>query len=244
VQPWQKWTLVGLGVAGVGVLGWALLNEAQAATRSSACQRLGEFQYIEVASDGGSLDRELPLLVLLHGLGSRPQDMLAKLQAQPKPTRVVAIQGPLATANGRSWMLTTSKGNQDKFRAALADLGPKVGAWVEAFAACRPTSSVTVLGFSQGGHVALAAASRLVGVAGRVIATNSWMPADMFGPSIAPVTWLSGTKDTGVPHARSAETAGELVERGLPVTWIPISGAGHELTGTLLQRTREAAAAM
>lgn len=253
-----KWGLIGGGalLAGGALIGIASAAGGESGSGSGGsgdrCGELDGLQFVEVASDGGDLGRTLPLVVLLHGvnatsekiLGTATTGLLPAFKSSP-PVRVVAPRGPIVGTDGTSWLSVLSTGDQATFRSELAALAPKLGSWIEALAVCRPTSlledgakAITVMGFSQGAHVALAASTRLAGVAGRVVAVNGWAPADMFGDETAPITWISGEQDQTVPFKRSEGTAKELQARGLDLRWWPIKGVGHPFNGVLLDTVR------
>jgi phospholipase/carboxylesterase len=93
------------------------------------------------------------LLVLLHGRGADEHDLLPLAEALRLPDRVVALRGPVPWEGGRAWAERTAA---DDGGAGLDEAAAAVLDWLDREAvAGRGATRIRLLGFSQGGAVAL-----------------------------------------------------------------------------------------
>lgn len=177
------------------------------------------------------------LLVVLHGHGDDPQGALT-MAARIDPGRGFAWlvpTGPTSTSGGGPAWYPNAPGDEGPPLAeALAALDEVVER--NASGLGSDASSCVVVGFSQGGSVALAAACRRdppfrpVGVVG----VASWLPSsedvdwDLPGSAATSFLLAHGEHDLAVPieHARAAAKA--LVRAGAAVDCVTHAG-GHDL---------------
>lgn len=198
-----------------------------------------------IRSAGPSLPRARLAVVLAHGRGGSPEDMLA-LGAHLAIADVAFIA---PTAAGRSWWPRS-------FLAPLGDNAPWLDSALGAFGAAvdevaaggLPPERIVVAGFSQGACLALEHAARadrpylgVVGLSGGLIGTQ-----DAGGPSTddlyghAPKTFdyagdLAGTRvflgcherDPHIPLTRVRETERVFARLGAEVVAQVYPGQGH-----------------
>lgn len=165
---------------------------------------------------------ERPLLVLLHGYGADEHDLFALAQHLPSAYDVAAVRAPLTPpwpSPGYSWYPIEGLAGRDP--SAVTSAARSLREWVDAAAA---TTRVGLLGFSQGGAVALQALrlaperfAFAVNLSGYV--TPGPLPGDAaLAARRPPVFWGRGTHDDVIPEPLVAHT----------VEWLP---AHVELSG-------------
>jgi len=127
-----------------------------------------------------------PTVLALHGLGDTPASFAQVFDGMPGPARLRVLEGPFPWREGYSWL------SQDHRLAQAAD---RIAAGL--------SEAVAVVGFSQGGALALALAVRhpqrilaAVSIAGGL--PESMLP-DSPVPEAPPVTALHGGSDPQVP---------------------------------------------
>ncbi len=176
-----------------------------------------------------------PLIVLLHGRGDHAEAFLRLAwRLAPHlagPVRFIAAEAPrpFGLGRGRQWFdprdgspassLAARLGELDTFFAALTARYPE---------APRPL----VIGFSQGGMMALHLALERPDAIAAAVSLSGALAADVAAPprgtSRPPVLVASGAADDVVAPERSEAAAARLEEAGHPVTRLPFDG-GHRV---------------
>jgi phospholipase/carboxylesterase len=200
------------------------------------------------------------LMLLFHGVGSTAQDLvpLGRVLAAEFPAAFivsVAAPAPSQGGGGRQWfpVLDISEENRpDRVAAALPAFLASVAHRQEE--AGVGTDAVALIGFSQGGIMALESTRHQPAVAGRVVSI-----AGRFAtlPTAAnPGTTLHlfhGKLDPVIPYGFTVEAAKHLVALGADITADVVPFVGHQindeiatlmierLRGHLPRRTWEAA---
>lgn len=157
-----------------------------------------------------------PLLVLLHGYGSEEGDLMGLVPHLPDDFVFAAVRAPLTPpfpAPGWSWFPIEGVDGRDP--AATTAAAEALLAWLDALPSQHP--SVGLLGFSQGGVVALQAMrlqperfAFVVNLAG--YADPHPLPGDdVLAESKPPVFWGRGALDQVIPPERVEHT----------VQWLP-----------------------
>lgn len=200
--------------------------------------------YVETA--GAPLTRAKAAMILLHGRGATAEGMLelADVFAQPDMA-YLAPQAP-----GRTWyplsFLAPIEQNEPHLSRALAQVGALVGdLGLQGFA----PEKIVLLGFSQGGCLALEYAARNAQRYGAVIGLS----AGLIGPEGTPRTYggsLAGTRvvlgcsdiDAHIPVGRVRDSSrvlsalgGDVIERIYP-------GMGHTINDDEIAHVRAALA--
>ncbi len=201
------------------------------------------------------------LLVFLHGSGDSGAGVRAWVQAaRPGFAAACAAHGIRTAwpdAPARAYTLSGGARVPTWFdRQALHPQGPEdvpgvaeSRAQVEAIVAAHRAQvgaggngkgKVAVVGFSQGGCLALHCAAASPGV-DCVVCLSSFLPEDSSARKAAnasgrpPVFMGHGGRDTMVPSAWGEATCAALQSDGAQVTWKVYPDADHELTGEICQ---------
>ena len=163
-----------------------------------------------------------PLLVLLHGYGANEQDLFGLVPYLPDAFSCAAVRAPLNPpwpAPGYSWYPIDDLSSRDPENVTAA--ATRLIEWLDAAAGA---TEVGLLGFSQGGAVALQTlriAPERFGFAVNLsgYATPGALPGDtVLGERKPPVFWGRGARDEVIPEPLILHT----------VDWLP----GHsELSG-------------
>lgn len=150
-----------------------------------------------------------PLIVLLHGYGSHEGDLFSLSPALPLAPVVASLRAPLAESGGYAWWSLQGQAPGEPDASAVDDAAQAVLDWLDT----QDYTSVSTLGFSQGGAVALQllrlaprrfrAAVCLSGFIGSAEHDGDALLAEL----TPPVFWGRGTADRVIPAAAIARTA-------------------------------------
>ena len=168
-----------------------------------------------------------PLLLIMHGYGSHEGDLFSLAPHLPLEPVIAALRAPLPVGDGWAWFPIGDPGRPDD--AAVDAAVSAVLDWLDALP--QQPSSIGLLGFSQGGAMALqlmrAAPDRFsfaVNLSG-FIATGPGAGDAVLADGPLPVFWGRGTADGIIPASAVERTQ----------AWLP----GHS---TLTERIYEALA--
>ncbi len=179
------------------------------------------------------------LFVFLHGGGATPESMISvafKFQARfPSAALLVprgfdAVEGDLPGERGGS-MLAASEGDRlERIAAILPRLEDLVRR--EQTHCGVPVENTVLVGFSQGGTVALEAVKRLPGLASAVVAYSArFARLPLAGSSIsARIHLVHGEHDAIVSRVHSERAARVLTALHVPVTLDIVEDLGHALS--------------
>lgn len=157
-----------------------------------------------------------PLLVLLHGYGANEQDLFGLMPLLPPEFVMASVRAPLAPpfpTPGWSWFPIEGVHARDATTATAA--AESFLAWLDE--ATDASASVGLLGFSQGGAIALQALrlrperfAFVVNLAGFV--ADGELPTDALLAQLRPpVFWGRGARDEVIPTERVVHT----------IEWLP-----------------------
>ena len=192
------------------------------------------------------------LLLLFHGVGSSPEDLLPlgqALAARRPSAWVVNLRAPERSGFGSGWQWFSVQGVTEANRPArVAAAMPAFLAAVAAWQAHTgvPAARTTLVGFSQGAILSLESTQQAPEpVAGRVIALAGRFAQ---APHRAPqgVRWhlMHGEQDPVMPIGLAADAERQLRALGASVTLDRFDGLAHGIDGrvlaTVLQRLAEA----
>ncbi|MEJ3403838.1 alpha/beta fold hydrolase [Rathayibacter sp. YIM 133350] len=176
----------------------------------------------------GAADRvDRPLLVLLHGYGSHEGDLFGLSPYLPLAPAIASVRAPIPLAPGHAWFdLREGPHGIVSTVDEVAEATDALLAWIDALSP-RP-SSIGLLGFSQGGAMALELLRARPGEFAFAVVLAGFV-AGMPGTGDAalaqaapPVFWGRGTADAVIPA--------DLIDR--TQAWLP----GHS---TLTERIYE-----
>ncbi|AWB96232.1 phospholipase [Agromyces badenianii] len=178
-------------------------------------------------------DREgRPLLVLLHGYNSNEGDLFGLTPYLPLAPAVASLRAPTFTGYGHAWFPLMNEGLEHSIEGADASSTAVID-WLDRVA--PETASVGLLGFSQGGAMAIELLRRAPErFAFAVSLAGFALPGDRVGDErmsqlLPPVFWGRGTADEVIPAASVARTQ----------TWLPThaelderiyEGLGHSVS--------------
>jgi phospholipase/carboxylesterase len=178
---------------------------------------------------------EPQLLLLFHGIGSRPEDLqpLGQVLAARRPSAwVVSVRSPDRSDFGQGWQWFSVQGITEANRpgrvaAAMPAFRQVVAAWQEHSGV--PAARTALIGFSQGAITALestqhpgpAAASRVIAIAGRFAQPPHTPPVGTV------VNLVHGEQDGVVPVRFAIDAEAQLKALGAPATLDLFAGLGH-----------------
>jgi phospholipase/carboxylesterase len=200
------------------------------------------------------------LMLLFHGVGADAQDLvpLGRVLATEFPAAfVVSIAAPLPceAGGGRQWFSVQAIDEDNRparVDAAMPAFLEAVARWQQA--AGVGIDAVALIGFSQGGIMALESTRDRPAIAGRVVSIAGRFATLPAAPN--PATTLHmfhGKADPVIPYGFTVEAAQHLVAIGADVTADVMPHVGHQidsdiaallierLRGHLPKRTWEAA---
>lgn len=207
---------------------WAWLNRGMSPTENVLSDPLF------IAQPPGAAQQ---LFLLFHGVGGQPRDLQALGQrlAQAFPqAAIVALPGAQDCDLGRGRQWFSVRGIDDANRA------PRVDAALPAFVAAVqhwqqrlqvPPAATALVGFSQGGILALEAAKQPALLAARVIAIGARyarLPQAM--NAHCTVHLVHGKDDPVMPYGLAVSAAEHLVSVGADVTADVLPQVRHEIT--------------
>ncbi len=205
--------------------------------------RAGELVYFEeVVGDAAATDR-LPMIVLIHGRGDRPQRGWLPLQL-PKAVRVIMPQAPLPHGDGFSWSRASaaeaSGPSGIQLAADLTRMADRIDAALTILKTERPTLGIPLLGgFSQGGMLSYAIAVLHPSACTLAIPISGLLPQALF-PKQKPtgasprIRALHGTADTIVPIAPARTAVTHLAQKGYDATLTEHPEIPHTITPSMV----------
>ncbi|MEV7693841.1 alpha/beta hydrolase-fold protein [Microbacterium sp. NPDC089189] len=182
-----------------------------------------------------------PLLVLLHGYGSHEGDLFSLVPYLPDAFAIAAVRAPLTPpwpSPGHSWYPIEGLNGRDGQR--VTDAATRLTEWIDEVS---DATTVGLLGFSQGGAVALQALrlhpDRFVfAVALSGYAAPDALPGDdAVKERRPPVFWGRGSADEVIPEPLIAHTVQWLPEH-TDLTGRVYPGLGHSVSEQELSDVR------
>lgn len=150
-----------------------------------------------------------PLLVLLHGYNSHEGDLFGLAPYLPLEPAIASLRAPIHTGYGHAWFPLLAQGEQLAMEGAV-EATTAIVEWLDRVA--PDASSVGLLGFSQGGAMALELLRRspdrfafAVSLAGFAL-PGARAGDERMSQLAPPVFWGRGTDDQVIPAASVART--------------------------------------
>ena len=192
----------------------------------------------------------LQLMLLFHGVGATAQDLvpLGRVLAAEFPDAfIVSIAAPLPSdmgGAGRQWFSVqgiTEENRPERVDAALPAFVETVAKWQRE--ASVGTDAVALIGFSQGGIMALESTRDRPALAGRVVSIAGRFARLPDSPNLGTtVHMFHGKADPVIHYGFTVEAAEHLVAIGADVTADVIPAIGHtvnaEIAELLVERLR------
>lgn len=176
----------------------------------------------------------LPLVVAVHGLGDRPENLADLYDDIAVPCRLVLPRAPIPWGGGSSWFDIDIPYRPDPGLArGIAGAADRVAAFIDDLVAEGGVEGKPILtGFSQGGMIAFAVAIRHPGsIAAAVplagaLPEEAWPPGAPGGPK-PKVRAFHGAADDLVPVGHARRTVDAMRAAGYDVSLTEYAGLGH-----------------
>jgi phospholipase/carboxylesterase len=196
--------------------------------------------WVEIVTGDAPPDEPLPLVLALHGRGADAERMKYVVTNLSTPARVIIPRGPLSSPGGRAWFEPRLRSGGPELAEAVLDASQQLAELVDDVRATRPTCGrTTLVGFSQGGAIALAYAARHPHEVGVVIPMAAWVPPPLApGPEVE-VTALHGNKDRTIPIRWVRRMVDTLNDAGGHATLVTHRGVAHYTTQQMRRRARQ-----
>jgi phospholipase/carboxylesterase len=197
----------------------------------------------EILLTGGATeDQPLPLLVAVHGMGSRPEQFAGALVDLDVPARVILPLAPHPTASGGgSWFaFRLGDPDRDAFGLRVHEASEDLVALMDWAEDRYPTKGRPVItGFSQGGMLSFAVAAGWPDEIAAALPVGgdmalSLVPSDA-PPNPPPVIAFHGTVDDVVPIGPVERAVEALRAVGYDVALHRYEGVGHGISAPMRQ---------
>lgn len=184
----------------------------------------------------------LPTVVLFHGYGSTPDDIVHLYDGYPGPLRVLAVRAPAPVGDGFTWY--DVEGRPEVFpgdrETELRQRGLELTTFLEDLAAREPTAGLPVVaGFSQGGMTAFLLAARAPELVAGAIPVGGNLPEALLPPRLSPVVpvrALHGDADARIPTDTARATVAAFRAHGGDATLETFAGVGHQVSPEMRAR--------
>ncbi len=188
-------------------------------------------RYIERIAAGADVDDALPMLIVLHGYGSVPEEMHGLYGGLTTPTRVIIPAGPLGAGIGRAWF-------EDDL-SDFDDASLRVAHFADTMSDERPTLGTPIItGFSQGGMLSFAVAVQHPDTVAAAFPVAGFLDDDQQlrrapTPHAPPIHAFHGELDPLISIAAARDTTRRLRALGFDVTLSPYAGLEHTINDAL-----------
>ncbi len=177
----------------------------------------------------------LPLVVVIHGMGARPENMRDSVASCKLPVRVVAPRAPTPQGEGFTWFTRqvaedgTRTWDVDAIRARADDIAATIRAE-------SPTGKAVVTGFSQGGILSFVLASIHPEAVTAAIPVAGMLPPALevpAGPGAPKIQALHGEADETIPAAPTVALIGRLKAGGWDASIETFPGIQHQVSSAV-----------
>jgi phospholipase/carboxylesterase len=181
--------------------------------------------------------RASALFLLFHGVGATPQDLVplgTRLAREFPQAAIVSVPGPDRSDLGRglqwfSVMGVTERDRPKRVAATLDRFVATVQAWQQRTGVAP--ADTTLIGFSQGAIMALAASGAAQPPAARVVSLSGrFSELPTAAPAGVRIHFLHGDADPVIPAAHAQQAARQLQALGAAVTLDVVPGLGHGIS--------------
>lgn len=206
--------------------------------------RAGELHFLELIEGSATRSQQLPMIVLLHGMGDRPHEGWLQSLSLGVPLRVIMPQAPIPHYQGFSWFDYDVRGHNppEPLARGIARATELLAELLELVPAQRATVGLPlVAGFSQGGMLSYALALRqpdrlrfALPIAG-LLPEPLW-PVQPPQGKRPPIRALHGGRDAVVPTEGARALMQRLRELGYDAQLEEFAGVGHTISPDMQQR--------
>jgi phospholipase/carboxylesterase len=223
----------------IGLAAAACAPKDRSPDKAEAAAVPAPLEFVEIGRAGAG-DPDAPLVVAVHGLGDRPENLAELYRDISAPCRLVLPRGPIPYARGSSWF------DIDIPYAPDAALGERIGAAADRVAALIAhlkakraiRGKPVVTGFSQGGMISFAVAVRhpeAIGLAVPIAGAlpEAALPAGPMAGAKPAVRAFHGTADDLVPIDFDRRTVAALAAAGYDASLREYAGIGHAVSDAM-----------
>lgn len=204
-------------------------------------------RYLEIVRGGADPDEELPLVIVIHGLGDKPsRDWLSAIDLDPSlKARMILPQAPTPHGPGFSWFpYRFSDLNDAGLAEGISNAASGLTRAIEQLARMRPTRGrVIVCGFSQGGMLSFALSLAHPELFQLALPISGMLPQPLW-PERKPRGYvprtiaLHGKADQTVPFDADAKLVQHLRSLQFPAEIEGYEGVQHHITPAMSARVR------
>ena len=202
--------------------------------------------YHEVVTGDIGEKSNLPIVVVLHGLGGTPQNLAKLFRRWDTPARVLLPFAPHPYGQGASWFPRAHPVRHTSPDIVTDDLSKAtalVNAFLDAIKNAYPMAGKPVItGYSQGGMLAYAVAVRYPKNIAAAVPVAGFLPAQLLprespvsGP-YPPIIALHGERDPIVYYDAAAEAVEVLKDLKVPAKLFTMRGVGHGISRSVKRR--------
>lgn len=189
---------------------------------------------LERYTAGARPEQQLPLVVVLHGYGATPDDIVGLVTGLPVPARLWAPRAPTAAGHGWSWFPPSRAPRFGDVVADIAAARDLVAASIADEMRSHPTcGQPVVVGFSQGAVLSWALAALPKPIVGLALPVSGALPEALRPakrPAPAPrVRAFHGDADPRVALEDDRSTAIIFERAGFDASLKSYSGVGHTI---------------
>lgn len=199
-------------------------------------------RYLEYIAGDASPDQQLPLLVMIHGMGDRPAKAWMRGLDIGRPMRVIMPEAPMPMGPGFSWFEyhIGVENPPQQLAAGVSTAREQLARAIAVLTKRRPTSGLPVVcGFSQGGMLSFALAlthpelMRLAVPIAGMLPDPLWPTAGPSTKAAPAIRALHGDADTIVPTVHAQLLVKQLQTLGYQVTLSIYPGVGHTISAQM-----------
>ena len=183
-----------------------------------------------------------PVLIALHGRGDHPRRFVRQASAWADVANVVVPAATIPFGTGFSWFDVRAGQDDPSLAAAVSEATRRV---VQLVHARRPDGHpVVVTGFSQGGMLSFALATRAEKVVDAAVPMGGFLPRDLWPNTLhahaTPILAVHGEADTIIPVSMPQQTVAHLETLGWPVKLYTEPDVAHSISRGMFREVDQA----
>jgi phospholipase/carboxylesterase len=178
-------------------------------------------------------DESSPLIIFMHGMGGRPDHFVDHWRNFPKRAHVALPRAFDPFGDGFSWFEFKDGMTDEHFGAAVSASEERLWKGIAKLAGARRP---IVSGFSQGGILSFAIASRHPDVVSRAFPVAGSCPGPLLPKNksrAAPLLAFHGTEDNVLQIKWGREAVNAFKEQGNEAEMKEYAGVGHTMTSEM-----------
>jgi len=179
----------------------------------------------------------LPMVVVIHGRGDRPESFVGLLEGLDRPARIIAPRGPTPWNQGYSWFALRDSLSDEEVARGIVQAADAIATTLRRLLLERPTQGKPIItGFSQGGALSFALAIRHPDLVAGAFPLGGWVPPSLLpapGAATAPMVALHGEADERIPVGPTRDAVTTLRQRGARVEFRTYPGVGHSVSAEM-----------